>query len=104
MLRILLAAALALFAAEAVASARIKDITSIRVTAGMADLVLGCDLVVTGSKKVLGAMQAGRTAAVVNTAEVMPGDFARNADYSLPAERLKRAITAAAEGRRSGSN
>jgi indolepyruvate ferredoxin oxidoreductase len=51
---------------------RQEDITSIRVTAGMADLVLGCDLVVTGSKKVLGAMKAGRTAAVVNTAEVMP--------------------------------
>ncbi len=78
---------------------RQEDITSIRVTAGMADLVLGCDLVVTGSKKVLGAMKAGRTAAVVNTAEVMPGDFARNADFSLPAERLKRAIATAAGAR-----
>ncbi|NNM71065.1 indolepyruvate ferredoxin oxidoreductase family protein [Enterovirga aerilata] len=78
---------------------RQEDITSIRVTAGMADLVLGCDLVVTGSKKVLAAMKPGRTGAVVNTAEVMPGDFARNADYSLPAERLKRAIAAAAGAR-----
>jgi indolepyruvate ferredoxin oxidoreductase len=75
---------------------RQDDITSIRVTAGQADLVLGCDLVVTGNKKVLSAVQKGRTALVVNTAEVMPGDFARNADYSLPAERLKRAIGAAA--------
>ena len=33
---------------------------------------------------------------VVNTAEFLPGDFTRNADYSLPTERLKRAITAAA--------
>jgi indolepyruvate ferredoxin oxidoreductase len=33
---------------------------------------------------------------IVNTAEFMPGDFTRNADYSLPTERLKRAITAAA--------
>ncbi|MDB5513242.1 MAG: indolepyruvate ferredoxin oxidoreductase family protein, partial [Enterovirga sp.] len=75
---------------------RQEDITSIRVTAGQADLVLGCDLVVTGNKKVLSAVAKGRTALVVNTAEVMPGDFARNADYSLPAERLKRAIGAAA--------
>jgi indolepyruvate ferredoxin oxidoreductase len=75
---------------------RQEDITSIRVTAGMADLILGCDLVVTGNKKVLGAVKPGRTGLVVNTAEVMPGDFARNADYSLPAERLKRAIAAAA--------
>jgi indolepyruvate ferredoxin oxidoreductase len=72
------------------------DIHAIRVTAGAADLVLGCDLVVTGSKQVLASVQRGQTALVVNTAEVMPGDFTRNADFSLPAERIKRAITAAA--------
>jgi indolepyruvate ferredoxin oxidoreductase len=32
----------------------------------------------------------------VNTAEVMPGDFTRNADFSLPTERIKRAITTTA--------
>ena len=80
-------------------AARQEDITSIRVTAGQADLVLGCDLVVTGSKKVLGAIAEGRTGLVVNTAEVMPGDFARNADFSLPAERLKRVIAQTAGGR-----
>ena len=74
------------------------DITSIRVAAGQADLVLGCDLVVTGSKKVLGSIRQGRTGLVVNTAEVMPGDFARNADFSLPAERLKRTIAQTAGG------
>jgi indolepyruvate ferredoxin oxidoreductase len=77
---------------------RQEDVQSIRVTAGMADLVLGCDLVVTGTKKVLAAVKAGRTALVVNTAEVMPGDFTRNADFSLPAERVKRAILSAAGG------
>ncbi|HEX2553571.1 MAG TPA: indolepyruvate ferredoxin oxidoreductase family protein [Microvirga sp.] len=75
---------------------RQEDINAIRVTAGMADLVLGCDLVVTGTKKVLAAVSRGRTALVVNTAEVMPGDFTRNADFSLPAERIKRAVTTAA--------
>jgi indolepyruvate ferredoxin oxidoreductase len=45
---------------------------------------------------VLASIKKGRTALVVNTAEVMPGDFARNADFSLPAERIKRAIAAAA--------
>jgi indolepyruvate ferredoxin oxidoreductase len=72
------------------------DIHAIRVTAGAADLVLGCDLVVTGNKKVLSSVAPGRTALMVNTAEVMPGDFTRNADFSLPAERIKRAIKAAA--------
>jgi indolepyruvate ferredoxin oxidoreductase len=72
-----------------------EDIHAIRVFAGEADLVLGCDLVVTGSKKVLAAVDKGETTLVVNTAEVHPGDFTRNADYVLPVERIKRAISAA---------
>src|SRR5690606_36228312 len=73
-----------------------QDINAIRVSAGKADLILGCDLVVSGSRKVLSAVREGETAFVVNTAEVMPGDFARSADFSLPTERLKKAIRQAA--------
>jgi len=73
-----------------------EDIHAIRVSAGKADLILGCDLVVSGSRKVLSAAREGRTVFVVNTAEVMPGDFARSADFSLPTERIKRAIRKAA--------
>jgi indolepyruvate ferredoxin oxidoreductase len=72
------------------------DIHAIRVAAGGADLVLGGDIVVVGNKKVLGAIKPGNTRVVVNTAEFLPGDFTRNADFSLPTERLKRAITGAA--------
>jgi len=72
------------------------DIHAIRVTAESAHLILGCDLVVTGTKKVLASVKKGQTSLVVNTAEVMPGEFTRNADFSLPTERLKRAITSAA--------
>ena len=75
---------------------RQADIHAIRVAAGDADLVLGCDLVVTGSKKVLAAVRSGATKLVVNTAEVLPGDFTRNADFSLPSARIKRAILSAA--------
>jgi indolepyruvate ferredoxin oxidoreductase len=76
------------------------DIHAIRVAASGADLVLGGDIVVAGNKKVLGAMKPGNTRVIVNTAEFLPGDFARNADFSLPTERLKRAIvTAAGAGR-----
>ncbi len=76
------------------------DIHAIRVSAGKADLVLGCDLVVSGAKKVLAAVREGHTIFVANTSEVMPGDFARSADFSLPTERLKKAIrTAAGEDR-----
>jgi indolepyruvate ferredoxin oxidoreductase len=73
-----------------------EEIHAIRVSAGKADLVLGCDLVVSGAKKVLAATRHGHTVFVANTAEVMPGDFTRAADYSLPFERLKRAIREAA--------
>ncbi|MBL8588071.1 MAG: indolepyruvate ferredoxin oxidoreductase family protein, partial [Methylobacteriaceae bacterium] len=75
---------------------RPEDIHAIRVAAHDADLVLGCDLVVSGTKKVLAAVRKGETGVVVNTAEVYPGDFARNADYSLPSLRIRRAIAAAA--------
>jgi indolepyruvate ferredoxin oxidoreductase len=70
-----------------------EEIHAIRVAAGGADLVLGGDIVVLGSKKVLGAIKSGHTRVVVNTAEFLPGDFTRNEDFSLPTERLKRAIT-----------
>ncbi|HLH98159.1 MAG TPA: indolepyruvate ferredoxin oxidoreductase family protein [Xanthobacteraceae bacterium] len=72
-----------------------EDIHAIRVAARGADLVLGGDIVVVGTKKVLAAVERGTTTMVVNQAEVLPGEFTRNADYSLPTARLKRAITAA---------
>jgi indolepyruvate ferredoxin oxidoreductase len=70
------------------------DIHAIRIAAGGAELVLGGDIVVAGNKKVLGTVVAGKTTMVVNLAEFLPGDFTRNADFSLPTERLKRAILA----------
>jgi indolepyruvate ferredoxin oxidoreductase len=69
-----------------------EEIHAIRVAAGGADLVLGGDIVVLGSKKLLGAIKLGHTRMIVNTAEFLPGDFTRNAEFSLPTERLKRAI------------
>ncbi|MFG1413261.1 indolepyruvate ferredoxin oxidoreductase family protein [Xanthobacter sp. VTT E-85241] len=72
---------------------RPEDITAIRIPARGADLILGGDLVVAGTKKVLAAVKPGATIVVVNTHEVLPGDFTRDADYSLPTERLKRTIS-----------
>jgi indolepyruvate ferredoxin oxidoreductase len=77
------------------------DIHAIRVAAGGADLVLGGDMVVAGSKQVLTAIKQGNTRVVMNTAEFLPGDFTRNTEYSLPTERLKRAIANAAGRERS---
>lgn len=72
------------------------DISAIRVSAGKADLILGCDLVVSGAKTVLAAARENHTLFVANTAEIMPGEFTRSPDFSLPVERLKRAIKKAA--------
>jgi indolepyruvate ferredoxin oxidoreductase len=73
---------------------RAEDIHAIRVAAGRANLVLGGDIVVSGTRKILAAVKQGTTVMVVNTAEFLPGEFTRNADFSLPSERLKRAIAA----------
>jgi indolepyruvate ferredoxin oxidoreductase len=78
-----------------------EDIHAIRVAAGECDLVLGGDMVVVGNKKVLSTAKLGGTTMVINTAEILPGDFTRNADFSLPTERLKRAIRTAAGAEKS---
>ena len=73
---------------------RPEDIHAIRIAASSAELVLGGDIVVAGNRKVLAAVLRGKTDMVINTAEFLPGDFTRNADFSLPTERLKRTILA----------
>jgi indolepyruvate ferredoxin oxidoreductase len=80
---------------------RPEDIHAIRLSARGADLVLGGDIVVAGNKKVLAAVKPGKTEMVVNLSEVLPGEFTRNPEFSLPSERLKRAIGAAAGRERS---
>jgi indolepyruvate ferredoxin oxidoreductase len=74
---------------------RPEDIQAIRIGAGEADLVLGGDLVVTGAAKVLATLRRGATQAIVNSAEILPGDFTQNPDFSLPSARLRNAIASA---------
>jgi indolepyruvate ferredoxin oxidoreductase len=75
---------------------RPADIQTVRIAPGGAHLLLGCDLVVAGGKEALLTLAPGQGHAVVNAHEMMTGDFTRNADFSLPAEALKRAIVKAA--------
>jgi indolepyruvate ferredoxin oxidoreductase len=74
-------------------AARPEAIHAIRVPAAGADLVLGGDIVVAGSRDVLAAVEQGRTRMVVNLAEFLPGEFTRDADFALPSKRIERAIT-----------
>jgi indolepyruvate ferredoxin oxidoreductase len=73
---------------------RPEDISAVRVAAGGADLILGCDLVTSASDRVLAGASQERTHAIVNTAEVMPAQFTHNADLRLPGEQMQSHIAA----------
>ena len=59
------------------------DIASIRIAAGGADVLLGCDIVTSASQRILSSASRDRTHAVVNSFEVMPAQFTRDADFRL---------------------
>jgi indolepyruvate ferredoxin oxidoreductase len=69
-----------------------EDIHAVQIAAGGADLVIGCDLVVTAGADALGQMQNGVTRAVVNTHEMVTGDFTRDPDFAIPAGDIRNAI------------
>ncbi|MFO1173836.1 MAG: indolepyruvate ferredoxin oxidoreductase family protein [Paracoccaceae bacterium] len=75
-------------------AAQPSDISAIRVATGEADCVIGGDLVVTAGARTLGLMTEGRTGAVVNAHEIVTGDFTRNRDFRLPADRLRLSLEA----------
>ncbi len=69
-----------------------EDIHAIRIAAEEADTVLACDIVVAGSKAALTAIRPGTTQVFVNRHETYPGDFTRDADFSLPTRRLEQVL------------
>ncbi len=70
-----------------------EDIHAIRVGATIADVVIGGDLVVTASNKVLETMRPDETAVVVSSYEMTTGDFARKPSLTVPGATLSRAIS-----------
>jgi indolepyruvate ferredoxin oxidoreductase len=70
------------------------DISAIRVATGECDVLIGGDLVVSAGAKTLGLTQAGRTGAVVNSHEIITGDFTRDTEFRLPTERMTLALEA----------
>lgn len=74
-------------------------IYSVRVPAGDADVLLGCDLVVAASNESLAKLRRGRSHAVVNDYQSVTSDFIFNKDYQFPAEDMKAAIAAELEER-----
>ena len=60
-----------------------------RLGTGGADLVIGCDLVVTASNEALATMNPARTRAAINATAAPTADFVRNANWRLPGADLQ---------------
>jgi indolepyruvate ferredoxin oxidoreductase len=70
-------------------SSRQEDIMAVRIPAGEADLLLGCDLVVTSTYDAMGKVAHGRTRAVVNDTEVPTAAFVLDPDAVFPTHAMK---------------
>ncbi len=75
---------------------RAGDLYATRISAGRADLVVGCDIVVTAGAEALDKMTPERTVAVVNRHVAPTKDFATNPDLDLSSAAMEQAISAAA--------
>ncbi|HSC64375.1 MAG TPA: DUF6537 domain-containing protein, partial [Caldimonas sp.] len=75
---------------------RSDAIFSTKVGTAEADLVIGCDPIVTASKATLAAIREGRTYVAVNTHATPTAAFVSNPDWQFPAGNCEAAIAAAA--------
>lgn len=75
-----------------------SDIHAVRIAAGEADLVLGCDMVVVNDYWALSKIRAGRSRVVLNTYEAMPGTFTTKPDMQFPAQQIIDAVKTALDG------
>ncbi|MCM2327623.1 MAG: indolepyruvate ferredoxin oxidoreductase family protein [Lysobacter sp.] len=73
-------------------AARPEDIHAVRIAAGEANAVIGCDMIVAASDEAIAKMQAGHTRAVVNTDMAPTGAFTRDADLEIPKRGMIEAI------------
>jgi indolepyruvate ferredoxin oxidoreductase len=69
-----------------------QDIHAVRVAAGDADLLLGCDLVVSAAEDPLAKVNIERSHALVNDVESPTAAFTRDPDAQFPAEAMKQKI------------
>ncbi|NCT88437.1 indolepyruvate ferredoxin oxidoreductase family protein [Stenotrophomonas acidaminiphila] len=75
------------------------DIHAVRIAAGEADLVLGCDMVVVNDYWALSKVRGERSQVVLNTYEAMPGTFTTHPDMQFPAADIIAGVKVALGGR-----
>tara|TARA_R110000772_G_scaffold226474_1_gene337183 strand:+ start:67905 stop:71387 length:3483 start_codon:yes stop_codon:yes gene_type:complete len=77
-----------------------EDINAVRIPAGDADLLLGCDLVVSSSDEAIAKVNVERSFAVINDTEMTTADFVYHRDAQFPADTMKQLIvTEVGEGK-----
>lgn len=69
-----------------------KDISAIRVSVGECDTLIGGDLVVSAGSTTIGLMSTGRANGVVNSHEIITGEFTRNTEFRIPGADLTLAL------------
>ncbi len=73
-----------------------ESLHAVRLGAGGANVLLGCDLVVSASPDALAKLEPGLSRAIVNTQETITGEFTRHPDLAFPSHTLRLSIEAAA--------
>ncbi|MGI9334712.1 MAG: indolepyruvate ferredoxin oxidoreductase family protein [Gammaproteobacteria bacterium] len=75
------------------------DISAVRVAAGGAKLLLGCDVVVAAGAEALAKCDARHTRAVINAHQTMTAAFLNDRDATLPVDKMRATIAGATGGR-----
>jgi indolepyruvate ferredoxin oxidoreductase len=71
------------------------EIRAVKIAAGGAKLLLGCDIVVAAGFEALAKLREGKATAVVNEHESPTGEFTRKPDLAFPGSALRRRIVTA---------
>ena len=73
-------------------AARQDDIYAVRIAAGEADLLIGCDLVVAAGEDALAKLNEKVSHAVINEHEAATAEFTRNPDAQVPGPAMRQAL------------
>ncbi len=73
-----------------------EDLHAVRIATQRADLIIGCDIVVTAGMDSMSKIQKGRTSLVVNSFVAPTSDFAANPNLDLSSSTMEKAIKQAA--------
>ncbi|HTJ93762.1 MAG TPA: indolepyruvate ferredoxin oxidoreductase family protein, partial [Pararobbsia sp.] len=75
---------------------RPEDLHATRIAMGEAELVIGCDAIVTATDEALSRMQHDRTRVVVNSSQTPTAEFIRNPNWRFPGASAENDIRSAA--------